>query len=68
MKKLLTILFVFFAFTINAQNFLKYSTFYISIDLESPLSEESNYMMDRTNGQLTDLTIINPFSRTNIML
>jgi hypothetical protein len=61
MKNLLVILFLCLAFTTNAQ-FLKYSTFYISGNINSPLAEQNNYMMDRTTGQLTDLTIVNPYN------
>ena len=47
----------------NAQsNFLKYSTFYISADVNSPITEQSQYMMNRTTGQLTDITIVHPYN------
>ena len=61
MKKLLTILFLCVAFISNAQ-LLQYSTFYVSADIGSPLTEQNVYMMDRTTGQLTDLTTINPYN------
>jgi hypothetical protein len=61
MKKLLTIVFLCVAFISNAQ-FLKFSTLYISGNVNSPLSEQPRYMMDRTTGKLTDITVINPYN------
>ena len=61
MKKILLLFVMCIAFASNAQ-FLKYSTFYISGNISSPLAEENRYMMDRTTGQLTDLTIVNPYN------
>ena len=61
MKRILLLLILCIAFTSNAQ-ILKYSTFYVSGNIESPLSEKENYMMDRMTGQLTDLTIVNPYN------
>ena len=50
MKRILLLLILCIAFTSNAQ-ILKYSTFYVSGNIESPLSEKENYMMDRMTGQ-----------------
>jgi len=61
MKKLLLYIFLILTNIVNAQ-ILKYSTFYVSGNIESPLVEQDNYMMDRVTGQLTDLTIINPYN------
>jgi len=61
MKKILLLLTLCIAFTSNAQ-LLKHATFYISGDIGSPLVEQDNYMMDRMTGQLTDLTIVNPYN------
>ena len=61
MKKILLLLVLCISFTSNAQIF-KHSTFYISGNIESPLVEQDNYMMDRMTGQLTDLTIVNPYN------
>tara|TARA_R110000824_G_scaffold34932_11_gene110289 strand:+ start:122 stop:1207 length:1086 start_codon:yes stop_codon:yes gene_type:complete len=60
-KKILLLLVLCISFISNAQ-LLKYSTFYISGDISSPLTEENHYMMDRTTGQLTDITVVNPYN------
>ena len=61
MKKLLTILFLLVAIVTNAQ-FFKYSTFYISGNINSPLAEQPHYMMDRSTGEFTDITVVNPYN------
>ena len=61
MKNIIAIiLFLFVSVFTNAQ-FLKYSTFYISADMNSPITEQSQYMMNRTTGHLTDITVIHPY-------
>ena len=61
MKKILLLVAWCIAFTSNAQ-LLKNATFYLSGNIESPLVEQDHYMMDRVTGQLTDLTVINPYN------
>jgi len=61
MKKLLTILFLLVTIVANAQ-FFKYSTFYVSGNINSPLAEQPHYMMDRSTGEFTDVTIVNPYN------
>jgi len=61
MKKLLTILFLLVTIVANAQ-FFKYSTFYVSGNINSPLAEQPHYMMDRATGEFTDVTIVNPYN------
>jgi hypothetical protein len=61
MKKLLVILFLLMSGTSTAQLF-KYSTFYLSGTATSPMAEQPRYMMDRSTGQLTDITTINPYN------
>jgi hypothetical protein len=64
MKRFLFILLFLCSFVVKGQDFLslKYATFYASFDVSSPLSEKPHYMMDRSTGQLTDLTIVNPYN------
>jgi len=59
MKALLTLLFLCLPFITNAQ-FFKYSTFYVSSNIESPLTEQPRYMMDRITQELTDITVVHP--------
>jgi len=59
MKTLLTLLFLCLPLITNAQ-FFKYSTFYISSNVESPLTEQPRYMMDRITQELTDITVVHP--------
>jgi hypothetical protein len=60
MRRLIFIL-LFFSLGAEAQ-FLKYSTFYISTDIHSPLAEQNHYRIDRQTGELTDETILNPYN------
>jgi len=61
MRVLLFFLLAVASFTADAQ-FFKYSTFYISGDVGSPIAEPNQYMMDRQTGELTDITVINPYN------
>ena len=60
MKKLIFIL-LLFSSSLQAQ-FLKFSTFYISGNMTSPLAEQPHYMIDRESGELTDVTIVSPYN------
>ena len=61
MKNILSLfLFLSIGLSTSAQ-LLKYSTVYISGRIGSPIVEEAQYMMDRSTGQLTDITEVNPF-------
>ena len=61
MRRILLLILVFLSLSSSAQLF-KYSTFYISGSVESPLVEKEMYMMDRNTGELTDLTMVNPYN------
>ena len=61
MKNIFIILFLCLSTVVNAQ-FLKFSTLYISADVNSPLAEQPHYMMDRTTGEFTDITVVNPYN------
>ena len=61
MKKIILLFLILFTTTTSAQ-FFKYSTFYISSQINSPLAEQNHYMIDRMTGELTDITIVNPFN------
>ena len=59
MKTLLLVLLAVVSTTVEAQ-FFKYSTFYVSGNISSPMAEQRQYMMDRETGDMTDITIVNP--------
>jgi len=61
MKKLFLLFFIIIGFNASAQ-FLKYSTFYVSSQIQSPLTEQNRYMIDRMTGDLKDITIVNPYN------
>lgn len=61
MKKIILLFLILFTTSASAQ-FFKYSTFYISSQINSPLAEQNHYMIDRMTGELTDITIVNPFN------
>ena len=60
MRTLLLVLLAAVSTTINAQLF-KYSTFYVSGNVSSPMAEQHQYMMDRETGEMTDITVVNPY-------
>jgi len=60
-KNILIITLLCLSTVVNAQ-FLKFSTLYISADVNSPLAEQPRYMMDRTTGEFTDITVVNPYN------
>lgn len=61
MRVLLLILLTALSTTVSGQLF-KYSTFYISGNVSSPIAEQHQYVMDRETGEMTDMTIVNPFN------
>ena len=60
MKKIIFIL-LFFSASLQDQ-FLKFSTLYISTDISSPLAEQAHYRIDKTTGELTNETEINDYN------
>ena len=61
MKKTILYFLLIISNVASAQ-FFKYSTVYVSAEINSPLAEQNHYMMDRISGELTDITIVNPYN------
>lgn len=59
MKRLIFI-FLLLVPIISWGQFFKYSTFYISGSMNTPLKEEPRYTIDRVTGEYLDLTEVNP--------